>query len=151
MKIGIIYYSETGHTLQACEMVKNNLINEGHSVDIKAVTVVDIKTNKTLKDIPSVEGYDLIIFGSPVQGFSLPVPMSEYLKIIKLPMYQKVGILITQYFKLSFMGANHAKRQLLEKIAISQPNLYAYSVVHWSSRRRVEQLNKAVEKLSFVE
>jgi len=150
MKIGIIYYSETGHTLQACEALKTKFEELGHSVDLKAVTVIDIKTDKTLKDCPEVLNYDLIIFGTPVQGFSLPIPMAEYLKKIHLPLNQKIGVLITQYFKVSWLGANHTIRQLLNAIEISKPDLYAYSIIHWSSKRRLDQLTKAIDKFANI-
>lgn len=151
MKIGIIYYTETGHTLQACNALKERFVSDGHEVELKPVTVYDVKTNKALKDRPSADGYDLIVFGTPVQGFSLPIPMSEYLKSISIPLNQKIGVIITQYFKISWMGGNHTMRQLLSALDSYHPNLYAYSVIHWSSKRRDEQIIKAVQKFSNFE
>lgn len=151
MKIGIIYYTESGHTLQVCEALKQQLTLDGHETELKPVTVYDIKSNKTLKDRPSTEGYDFIIFGTPVQGYSLPRPMAEYLNSITLSENQNIGCIITQYFKLSWMGGNHTKRQLLTALEKYHPHLYAYSIIHWSSKRRNEQISKTVSKFSNIE
>ena len=151
MKIGIIFYSKTGHTNQACESIAERFRKNGHIVELSEVTVVDVKTNKTLKDIPSMEGYDVLLLGTPVQGFSLPLPMVDYLKQSKMTKNQKLGVVITQYFKVSWLGANHTMKQLLSGCAYANPDLYGYSVIHWSSKRRVEQLSKATDKLTNLD
>jgi len=151
MKIGIIFYSETGHTKSACEDLALWLKQKGHEVELSQIKVVDIKTNKSLKDAPSMEGYDVVILGTPVQGFSLPFPMIDYLKQVHMQKKQKLGILVTQYFKVSWLGANHTIKQLLSGCAYATPDLYGYGVVHWSSKRRPEQLLKAIDKLSNLD
>ncbi len=151
MKIGINFYSETGHTKLACEDLAALLKLKGHDVSLHEITVVDKKSDKTLKDIPLMEGFDVLILGTPVQGFSLPIPMVDYLKKVKMTKKQKLGILVTQYFKVSWMGANHTIKQILSGSAYATPDLYGYGVVHWSSKRREEQLHKVIEKLSHMD
>lgn len=151
MKIGINFYSETGHTKQACQDLAERFKSNGHDVFLNEITVEDVQSNKTLKDIPSMDNYDILILGTPVQGFSLPVPMVEYLKKTQMPKKQKLGVIITQYFKVSWLGANHTMKQLLNGCAYANPDLYGYSVVHWSSKRRAEQLIKAIDKLTNLD
>jgi multimeric flavodoxin WrbA len=151
MKIGIIVYSETGHTRQVALEIKKVLELANHQVRLEEITVYNIASDKTLKDIPSMEGYDILILGTPVQGFSLPVPVQDYLKRTEIPKRQKLGVLMTQYFKVGWLGGNHTMRQLLSAVAYANPDLYGYGIVHWSSRRRETQIKDLVKILTNIE
>ncbi len=151
MKIGVIYYSETKHTEQVCLGLKDALVLQGHDVTIEEVKVFDIKTDKQIAFAPSINGYDLIVFATPVQGFSLPIPMQSYLKSLNLPQKQKIEILITQYFKIAWLGANHTIRQMLDILKPAQPDLCNTAIVHWSSKRRSDQIVNAIKRLSEIE
>jgi len=151
MKIGIIYYSETKHTEQVCLGLKDALEIQGHDVTLEEVKVFDIKTDKRISFSPSINGYDLIVFGTPVQGFSLPIPMQYYLKSLTLPQKQKIEIIITQYFKIAWLGANHTIRQILDILRPAQPDLCNTAIVHWSSKRRTDQIVTAIKRLSEID
>jgi hypothetical protein len=131
--------------------IKKVLELANHQVRLEEITVYNIASDKTLKDIPSMEGYDILILGTPVQGFSLPVPVQDYLKRTEIPKRQKLGVLMTQYFKVGWLGGNHTMRQLLSAVAYANPDLYGYGIVHWSSRRRETQIKDLVKILTNIE
>ena len=151
MKVGLIVYSETGHTLSVANELKAALVQKRHDVVLDMITVKNVKTDKSLVNLPLLEGYDVIIFATPVQGFSLPLPVLEYLKRSKLPKKQRIGVLMTQYFKFAWLGGNHTMKQLLGAVAYANPDLYGYGDVHWSCKRRSEQIVAVVRKLSDIE
>ncbi len=151
MKIGIVLYSETGHTLEVGNHLKNTFENLGHQVNLDQIQVRNITTDKTLTHLPEVKGYDVLLFGTPVQGFSLPVPVQDYLKKVQFPKHQKLGVFITEYFKVAWLGGNNTMKQLLSAIAYSEPNLYGHGFVHWSSKKRHEQIDDTIKKLTNLE
>lgn len=59
MKVGILYYSKTGHTLAAAKAIAEGIKEEGSQVDI---------INANTLEIAILKIYDGIIFGSPCWG-----------------------------------------------------------------------------------
>ena len=84
MNVGIIIYSQTGNTLSVAQRMKEALIAAGHTAQIEQITIAQANGKETssapLVNIPDVQGYDAVIFGTPVQAFSLCQPMTKYLK-----------------------------------------------------------------------
>lgn len=103
MKIGIIVHSHTGNTLSVAQKIKEKLLTAGHSVNLEQVTAVNedsVAAGKIqLKTIPDVSTYDILIFGAPVNGFSLSQVMKEYL--LQIPSWgsmRKPPKFLTGYF-----------------------------------------------------
>ena len=116
MNIGIIVYSQTGHTLEVCEKLKERLIGEGQSVTVEQISVVGGRTPKTkefeLEAKPNVEPYDAIIFGSAIEAFSLSAVLSRYLNGVDSLQGKQVACLVTQQFPYPWMGGNRAIGQM---------------------------------------
>ncbi|MBE0600484.1 MAG: flavodoxin family protein, partial [Firmicutes bacterium] len=94
MKIGMIVYSETGNTLAVAQRVAETLTAAGHTTEIRQVAIEKGEKADSpvkLKDVPSADGFDLLIFGTPVQAFSLCRGMTLYLKQLNLPKGVPVG------------------------------------------------------------
>jgi len=83
MNIGIIIYSQTGNTNSVALKLKEKLSAAGHSVDIEQIEISGElgprATNFQLKTKPDVDTYDALVFGAPVQAFSLSPAMKSYL------------------------------------------------------------------------
>ncbi len=75
MKIAFYYFSGTGNTRRACNLVATELKARGHEADLYAI--------RTGEEIPSPQGYDGIVLGYPVHAFNAPTPVLKFLK--KLP------------------------------------------------------------------
>jgi flavodoxin len=149
MKIGIIVYSQTYNTLGVAERLRDALANRGAEVEISRVTVEgdDPKSGTPLKLIgaPDPNGYDAVVFASPVQAFSLAQAMVLYLK--QLPRFEakKVLFFTTQYLKKPWLGTNHAIRQAKALIDVKGKSVSETGVVHWSSEQREEQIAALLE------
>ncbi len=147
MKVGILCYSETGHTLYACEALAGAFRAAGHAVQLAQITVHDIKTDRSLKDIPAADGYDYLVIGTPVQGGTPPPPVQTYLRQIRLPPGQPVGILITQFFPWNCLGGTKTLSAVAAILSCNDADIRASGIIHWSSRKRAHQLAAAIETI----
>lgn len=152
MNIGIVLYSQTGHTLEVAEKVKERLIGEGHSVNLEQITVVGGRTPQTrefeLGTQPEVGSYDAIVFGSAVEAFSLSQVLSRYLNNLESLQGKKVACLVTQQFPFPWMGGNRAIGQMKKICQSKGASICATGVVNWAKARRDKTMAEAVAQLS---
>lgn len=152
MNIGIVVYSQTGHTLEVCEQLKERLIGEGHSVALERITVVGGRTPKTkefeLETKPNVEAYDAIVFGSAVEAFSLSAVLSRYLGDLGSLQGKQVACLVSQQFPYPWMGGNRAIGQMKKICQSKGATIRATGIVNWTKSRREVTTAKAVTGLS---
>jgi hypothetical protein len=152
MNIGIIVYSQTGHTLEVCEKLKERLIGEGQSVTVEQISVVGGRTPKTkefeLEAKPNVETYDALIFASYVEAFSLCAVMARYLKQVSSLQGKQVTCLATQQFPYPWMGGSRAIGQMKKICQSKGATVSTTAVVNWAKSRREETMAKAVARLS---
>jgi len=152
MKIGIILYSQTGNTYSVSLKLKEKLITAGHSVDIERLKVVG-EVRPGTKDIgfenlPDVEPYDVLVFGSPVQAFSLSSVMASYLTQIVSLQGKKVALLVTQFFPFPWMGGNRTAGQMKKICESKGAVICGAEIVNWSNPSREKRITEVVEKLS---
>lgn len=152
MKIGLIVYSQSSNTLSVAERLKDALIQKGAEAEIARVVVEggDPKTGTPLKLVaaPDPNGYDALVFASPVQAFSLAQAMVLYFK--QLPRFEakKVVFFTTQHLKKPWLGANHAIKQAKSLLAGKGAAVSETGVVHWSSEQKEDQIEALVKQLS---
>ncbi len=144
MNIGIIIYSETGNNLAVAQRVAETLNAAGHTAEIKQVTIAKRENTSaavTLKDIPSTDGYDLLIFGAPVQAFSLCRAMTLYLKQLGSIEGIPVGCFNTQGLNKKWMGGNRAfKTMQTLLLASGAASVTRVGHVHWKAKDRDQQI-----------
>jgi NAD(P)H dehydrogenase (quinone) len=119
MNIGIIVYSQTGNTLSVAQRIAETLSAAGHSAEVRQVTIEKqekAEASVKLKDIPPVDGFELLIFGAPVQAFSLCAPMALYLKQLPPIGGLPVGCFITQGLNKKWMGGNRAYKTMSKRL-----------------------------------
>jgi len=152
MNIGIILYSQTGNTYSVSLKLKEKLITTGHSVDIERLKVVgevrsgtkDIKFEK----LPDAEPYDALVFGSPVQAFSLSSVMASYMTHIASLQGKKVALLVTQFFPFPWMGGNRTIGQMKKICESKGAAVCGEEIVNWSNPSREKRITEVVEKFS---
>lgn len=150
MKIGFLFISETGHTLSVLNRLEPIYKEAGHAVEkISLLEGYDSKKQK-LTAFPKLKDYDLIIFATPVQAFSLHPAMSQYLKQLELKKEQKVALLITQYFRRACLGGNRALKKMKLYLSVFQAQILAEFIVHWCSKARENQIDEALKLLGSV-
>ena len=152
MKIGIIVYSQTGHTLSVAEKLKEKLVVAGHSTEIEQVTVTGGRKagGRTfqLETRPDVAQYDALVFGSAVEAFSLSPVMRSYLTGIDSLQGKQVACLVTQFFSYPWMGGNRAIRQMRGLCVSKGAKLSGSAVVNWCRFRRAKTTARAIEDLT---
>ena len=152
MNIGIILYSETCNTYSVSQKLKEKLVKSGHSVNIERLKVIG-KIHPSTKDVkfetlPNIEPYDALVFGSPVQAFSLSSAMRAYLLQTKSLQDKKIAFLVTQSFPFPWLGGNHAIGQMKKICESKGATIRGTAVVNWSKPSREKQISEIVEKLS---
>jgi len=152
MNIGIILYSQTGNTYSVSLKLKEKLVTAGHSVNIERLKVVG-EVQPGTKDIkfeilPNTGSYDALVFGSPVQAFSLSSVMASYLTQIPSLQGKKVAFLVTQFFPFPWMGGNRTVGQMKKICEPKGAAVCGTAVVNWSNPNREKRITEVVEKLS---
>ncbi len=154
MNIGIIVYSNTGNTLSVAEKLHQALRANGHTASIARVEPVHNDPRASgpveLKSAPDVGVYDVVIFASPVQGFSLAPVMKLYLSQVSSLAGKKVFCFVTQHLKQPWLGGNHAVRQIKSACKGKGADITVSGIVNWSGDRREQQIDDIVGKLSAL-
>jgi len=154
MKIGIIVYSHTGNTLSVAEKLKEGLIAKGHSPElIKVIPSIDgpkAKAPIEFKSAPATDDFDVLLFGSPVWGFSLSTIMKAYLEQEPTLSGKKVGCFLTHAFPFPWLGGNSAMKQLRGLCEKKGAEVFATAIVNWSSKGREKDILSTVESLSRI-
>lgn len=152
MNIGIILYSQTSNTYSVSLKLKKKLVTAGHSVNIERLKVTgemrpgtkDIK----FETLPDTELYDALVFGSPVQAFSLSSVMASYLTQIESLQGKKVAFLVTHFFPFPWMGGNRTVGQMKKICKSKGAAVCGAEIVDWSNPSREKRITEVVENLS---
>lgn len=153
MNVCVVVYSQTGNTLSVAQAAVKTLTEAGHVTEIIPVeTVGEVKPPEKpeLKPLPDLSGYDAVIFASPVQAFSLSVPMSACLNSISGLSGKKTGLFVTQHLKHAWLGGNHAIRQMKAPCQGMGADIYATGIINWSSPKREEQIAALCQALAAL-
>ncbi len=152
MKIGIIVYSQTGHTLEVCEKLKDRYTQQGHQVSLERVTVVGERTPQSksfqLECRPDPDPYDVVVFASYVEAFSLCQVMMRYMKGLGDMGGQRVACLLTQQFPYAWMGGCRALGQMKRICRDRGADPCADAIVHWAKSKRAATMSMALERLA---
>ena len=151
MNIGLIVYSQTGNTLSVAQKLEQALTKKGHSATLERIEVEgDVTPGQPVqfKTLPSTEQYDALVFGSPVQAFSLCQAMVEYLKQVAPLEGKRVAGLITQAFPYPWLGGNRAVRQMKRLCQAKDAVVCGSGIVNWMKKRREQQIVAVVDQLS---
>jgi len=152
MKIGIFVHSKTGNTLSVARRLQEKFTSAGHEASIHKIIAdnddeVDFK-KITLQDMPNVKGYDILIFGAPVRGFSLSPVMQAFLTGVESLQGIKTACFMTQSFPYPWMGGNRALKQLCKICSDKGANVFETGIINWSNAAKRETLTQALlEKL----
>lgn len=150
MKIGMIVYSQTGNTLGVAEKIKDEIQKKGHEVVLERVRT-EGETNKgetiRLASAPNPNGYDAVVFASPVQAFNLAQGMKLYFQ--QMPEFQagKVCCFVTQHFPKPWLGGNRAIRQMQDACRQKGTSVTKTGIINWSNKQRENQIEAVVASI----
>ena len=95
--------------------LQEKLSAAGHTANIERLTTVggevDPKKAK-IEKLPGLSGYDALVFGGPVQAFSLSQVMADYMGQLPSLQGKKVACFVTKGLPMAMTGGNKAISQL---------------------------------------
>ena len=135
MKIALIVHSKTGNSLLVAHLLQEKLQSLGHIVSLERITASNdnelTPSSVKLLQHPSVEAYDLLIFGGPVRGYAFsPVLQAFLLKVPSLKGKRVYGF-VTHFFPSPSMGGNQALSKLSELCQSKGAELIKKGSIQW--------------------
>lgn len=150
MNIGIILYSQTGHTLSVAEKLQQQLEEKGQTVIIDQVTISgEAAPDKfDFTSIPDVTPYDVVIFGAPVQGFRLCTVMEAYLQQLPSLNGKETALLVTKQLPFSWTGGTKAVSTMKKICQEKGAQVKGAEIAFWSKSKQDESVKRCVNNLS---
>jgi flavodoxin len=142
LKIAIIYYSLSRHTLSLVKTLQASLTEASHSLTVTALEPSLLKIGEQraeLKSIPPVSGFDLLVLASPVHGGRASTPMQAFLDGCEPFNGKKVICLVTQVFP-HWLGGDQALAAMLAQCRSKGARVVATGSVSWYSFARRRQV-----------
>jgi flavodoxin len=149
MKIGIIFYSLSRHTLSLSQQIKQALEQDGHTVQTTQLEPASyqVRAQKAeLKSIPPVTGYDLLILACPVHGGRMAPPMQALIEKTPSLKNMKVACLITQVFPRKW-GGEQTLAAMREVCESKGARIVTSGGVSWYSFARRRQILAILDDL----
>lgn len=152
MNIGIIVFSATGNTFSVAKKLEERFAAKGHQVTLERVTAMNedprASGGNALKHAPSAEPYDVLVFGAPVWGFSLSGVMKAYLSQLASLKGKTAGCFVTQQLSRAWMGGNQAVGQMSRACKEKGAAVFGTGIINWSGKRKEDQINELIEKMT---
>lgn len=154
MNIGIIIYSQTGNTYSVALKIQERLLEMNNKVSIEKIEVIGNERPRKnpfqLKLLPLINKYDVLIFGSLVEAFSLSPVMKSYLEQLSSLENKKVVCFVTQFFPYPWMGGNNAIKQMRKICEEKRGTVCKTAIINWKNKKREEMIRETVDKISEV-
>ena len=152
MNVGIIVYSQTGNTHSVGKRLGKKLEESGHFVKLEKMKLVG-EYKQGMKDVkfeslPDIGIYDALVFGAPVEAFSLAGPMNRYLEQIPSLKGKKVACFVTKALPFKWTGGNRAISIMKRTCEKMGGVVLGTGIVIWREKRREERIRGIVERLS---
>jgi len=152
MRIAVVFYSETGHTLSVAELIQAALKAGGHEAVLHRLVAVGT-AHPGAKDVkfellPDLTGYDRIIFGAPVQAFSLCPVMDAYLVSAPSMVGKRAVLFMTEGFPYPWMGGNRAIAKMEGLLRSKGAQTKKAGVVNWMRTDRPRLIEKVVASVA---
>jgi NAD(P)H dehydrogenase (quinone) len=153
MNIGIIVHSQTGNTYAVAQKLQEKLSVAGHTVSIEQVTAVGRPQHPRGKKVeletsPDVSKYDALIFGAPVNAFSLSLIQDAYLAQLSSLNNKKVACYVTKALPFNWTGGNRALSQMKKHCEAKGAAVSGAGIVQWGEAHREQKINNLVETFS---
>jgi flavodoxin len=153
MKVIILVHSRTGNTFKVAKLLRDKLVLQNHYVVIEKLEVENDNEQDPnriiIKNVPSIDEFDVVILGSPVRGFSLSPAMKYLLKNIDGLDKKVVLSYMTQFFPKASLGGNQAIKQLRIILQKNGVELKYSKAINWMFETKRNQLiNTVIQDIS---
>jgi len=153
MKIGIIVYSNTGHTFSVAEKLNEKFLSLGHESCIKMITtkypLTDTSTSNSIQlDLcPSVDEYDILVIAAPVMAFSAcPVIAKYLLQPLKLN-NKKIFLFVTKAIPFKTFGGNNAISRMKKLCIKNGGEVIDSEIIPWNKNKE-KNIESLIERFS---
>jgi len=153
MDIGIIYFSHSGHTRFAAQILEEKLSSLGHTVIIEPLKPVEpfspSAATAQLSSVPEIGTHDLLILASPVNGGRMSAPMNSFLDQTGSLQGRQVIFLVTHFFPRMW-GASQTIQAMADKCAAKGAMVVGDADVQWTFSTPVKKVESAVDQISAL-
>jgi len=101
-----------------------------------------------LKQIPAVDSYDALIFGAPVQAFSLNPVMKAYMAQLPPLNGKRVALFVTKQLALLRLGGTGAIAAMNKEVETKGGKVIGSEIVVWAEKKRAETTQKCIDSIS---
>jgi flavodoxin len=152
MNIGIIVHSQTGNTHSVAMRLVDALRAAGHTAGVERVEpdgdahpgARDVR----LKTSPEAGHFDALVFGAPVQAFSLSAAMAAYLNGLRPLDGKKAAFFVTKALPFRWTGGNRAVGQMRKICELKGAAAVASEIIFWKKNGgREESIRQAIENI----
>ncbi|NTV89392.1 MAG: flavodoxin family protein [Clostridiales bacterium] len=155
MKIGLIIFSRTGNTWTAAEKLRDKLAEAGHEVGLERITLDEASLKPgtppdkiVLTSMPDPGKYEALVFGGPVEGFTISQVVKLYFTKIGPLQGKKTAVLITQAAPFAWIGGTKAVKQLLEMCASKGAVTVGSGLIGWAGGNREKRLEDTAVRIA---
>ncbi len=155
MNIGIFVNSKTGNTLSVAEKLRDKLVSIGHNVALEKIVASndgEMNIEKiVISNPPSTQGYDMLVFAAPVNGFRLAFVMQAFLRSLPSLEGKLLAGFVTEAFPFPWMGGNQSLKGMEKLVQAKGGTLSATGVVNWRSPdKRDVLITQTIEKIAAI-
>ena len=148
MKIGIVFYSFSGHTLSVSKKLQGKLIERDYEAELEQLEPAGaFKLTEEIvavKDIPSLSDCDLLVFAAPVHGGRIAGPMAGFLNNAP-SLGNKPAICVVSHFLPYSLGAKQMLQLFKPACAALDVQVIGTVNVPRLSFRKNQYINKVVD------
>jgi flavodoxin len=102
VKVGLVYYSKTGHTKSVIEDIAQNILKDEHDTVLLPLELASpwhaSADRLPLKELPQVQQFDKLVLGTPVHGGRMSAAMHTFLEDSEGLSGKQVIFLLTHLF-----------------------------------------------------
>lgn len=152
MKVGIIVYSQSGHTATFARTIADHLREAGIDYGIELLRPRGIPKpwtrNIEFRRIPEIDEYDIVLVGSPVWGFNASKVILKYLNSMKSLKGKKALPFVTYGLPLKSLGVNRSlKRMNAELEELCADILEGESQYYFLFKTNKNKMNEAAKRI----
>ncbi|MBD3322077.1 MAG: flavodoxin [Chitinivibrionales bacterium] len=152
MNIGIIVYSQTGHTVAVARAVADILRKKGHDVDIQLLrtkgAVKPRNSGFTIVNPPELDEFDALIFGTPVWAFTAAPVVIKFLKSIETLKGKKTLPFAVKGLPFNWTGGNQAINRMTEMLVLNGADVCEGEIVHYGIKPNEEKMQALASRIS---